>query len=614
MGLTQNLPMLPVVLMCMFAYLMLPFFFTNSPAQDFRYSQDRGRDEPEAPPDFSINGIPVRRISYDWSTALRYFPVDSYAAPPPGPAKAFPRVQFEFPDDKPAAKARKTNAKRRDSVRSVFKRDWALYRRYAWMQDELKPVAGKPKNPFGGWAATAIDSLDSLWIMGLKTEFSEAVRDVAQIDWARTRAISLNLFETTIRHLGGLLSAHILSEDPVLLAKAVELGDMLYIAFDTPNHIPSFWLTFAMARQGRQVAGGREPAAAIGTLSMEFSELSRLTGDNKYYDAIDRIRLFFKRTQSQSLLPGMWPLLIDFQNEKVGNGIFTLSGGADSLYEYLPKMDLLLAGREPTWREMALYSLDTAMANLIFRPMTTDQADVLFTGRITIDKDGVSQMQHQSEHLSCFVGGMFLLSGKIYNRTDYLGAGERLAQGCAWAYTQFSTGIMPEIFELLPCPASESYAPDFAACEFNPAARLHTEDDNNDDHSTKVMVDLPDSFTDVNDARYIMRPEAIESLFYAYRITGKEQYRDQAWAMWTAIEKATRVHYGHSGIANVHMQKGDKTAYLDSMESFWFAETLKYFYLIFAEPDTMSLDDYVFNTEAHAFPRPSPSLAPAPAS
>ena len=40
---------------------------------------------------------------------------------------------------------------------------------------------------------------------------------------------------------------------------------------------------------------------------------------------------------------------------------------------------------------------------------------------------------------------------------------------------------------------------------------------------------------------------------------------------------------------------------IDRMESFWFAETLKYFYLIFADPDLVSLDEFVLNTEAHPF-------------
>jgi len=41
------------------------------------------------------------------------------------------------------------------------------------------------------------------------------------------------------------------------------------------------------------------------------------------------------------------------------------------------------------------------------------------------------------------------------------------------------------------------------------------------------------------------------------------------------------------------------------MESFWMAETLKYFYLIFSEPELVSLDDFVFNTEAHPLRTPA---------
>jgi len=50
---------------------------------------------------------------------------------------------------------------------------------------------------------------------------------------------------------------------------------------------------------------------------------------------------------------------------------------------------------------------------------------------------------------------------------------------------------------------------------------------------------------------------------------------------------------GHSAIADVTIPKDQETQKLDECESFWMAETLKYFYLIFSEPDLMSLDDYV---------------------
>lgn len=96
-------------------------------------------------------------------------------------------------------------------------------------------------------------------------------------------------------------------------------------------------------------------------------------------------------------------------------------------------------------------------------------------------------------------------------------------------------------------------------------------------------------------------PEAIESVFYLHRITGSPHWREVGWQMFRAIQTHTFTTYGNSAI-------GDVTAEVpgldDSEESFWLAETLKYFYLLFSEEDVLSLDEWVLNTEAHAFRRP----------
>lgn len=86
------------------------------------------------------------------------------------------------------------------------------------------------------------------------------------------------------------------------------------------------------------------------------------------------------------------------------------------------------------------------------------------------------------------------------------------------------------------------------------------------------------------------RPEAIESVFILYRITGDRSLQDQAWKMFESIEKASRTEIAHAAVDDVRIEQPSHT---DRMESFWLAETLKYFYLIFSEPDLISLDDYV---------------------
>ena len=60
--------------------------------------------------------------------------------------------------------------------------------------------------------------------------------------------------------------------------------------------------------------------------------------------------------------------------------------------------------------------------------------------------------------------------------------------------------------------------------------------------------------------------------------------------MFQAIEKHTRTKIAYAALNDVTVAEPPKW---DKMESFWLAETLKYFYLIFSPPDVMSLDDYV---------------------
>lgn len=89
-----------------------------------------------------------------------------------------------------------------------------------------------------------------------------------------------------------------------------------------------------------------------------------------------------------------------------------------------------------------------------------------------------------------------------------------------------------------------------------------------------------------------------------YRITGDPAWQDKGWAMWQAIVRNTRTEHGNSAVAGVNDARGTTTQ-TDSMESFWLADTLKYFYLLYSEPEIISLDDWVLNTEAHPFRRPT---------
>lgn len=105
---------------------------------------------------------------------------------------------------------------KRNFVRNMMRHAWKGYREKAWGYNEVMPVSGRPSTsggPFGAWktGATIIDALDTLWIMGLKSEFN------AGREWVRTHFNlrnanqSLSCFETVIRFLGGLLGAYHMS-------------------------------------------------------------------------------------------------------------------------------------------------------------------------------------------------------------------------------------------------------------------------------------------------------------------------------------------------------------------------------------------------------------------
>jgi mannosyl-oligosaccharide alpha-1,2-mannosidase len=249
-----------------------------------------------------------------WTKLPEHFPVapESLIKLPSGTPKSIPKIQAKFKPEDVTSKAERIA--KLDKIRSVSKKSWEGYRANAWLHDELRPQSGTFRDPFARWGATLVDALDTLWIMGLKDEFEEAVKAVDKIDFTTTPRADIPLFETTIRYLGGLLAAYDLSDKKYknLLDKAVELAEVLISAFDTPNRMPEtyyYWRPDFASQQHR--ASSHVVLAEIGSLSLEFTRLAQLTGEDKYYDAVARITDNLEEFQSKTQLPGMWPTYLD---------------------------------------------------------------------------------------------------------------------------------------------------------------------------------------------------------------------------------------------------------------------------------------------------------------
>jgi mannosyl-oligosaccharide alpha-1,2-mannosidase len=249
----------------------------------------------------------------------------------------------KFPAESRAQKAQRQE--RLNAVKDVFLQSWNAYKQHAWGHDEFAPISMAWKDHFGGWGATLVDTLDTLLIMGLDDEFKDAIETFKPVDFSITHVKTLNVFETTIRFLGGLLSAHELAEgkdNGVALKKAIELGEMLYHAFDTSNRMPvTRWYWQHTADGIPQEPHSYTLSAELASMSLEFTRLSQLTGDPKYYDAVQRVSDVLEREQKKTKLPGMWPVIFNAQTQSFEeDGTFSFGGRADSMFEYIPKVRL----------------------------------------------------------------------------------------------------------------------------------------------------------------------------------------------------------------------------------------------------------------------------------
>lgn len=312
-----------------------------------------GRQEPYA--------FPSEPTVIHWEKQVEHFPVpkESIIPLPTGTPNTIPRIQFDFDDETTDAKINRQ--KRQDTVRAEFQKAWIGYKTKAWLHDELSPVSGKFRDPFCGWAATLVDTLDTLWIMGLQEDFEEAAKAVDLIDFTTSPRADIPVFETTIRYLGGLLAAYDVSGAMYknLLDKAIELAEILMGIFDTPNRMPDLYYRWkpAFASQSHR-ANLRSNLAELGSLSMEFTRLAQITKDPRYYDAVARITLALSEWQDRgTMIDGVFPDNVDASGcnrTQVGTQLPHTSGREPAIFP--AKQDDEPVGFQPLSLDVAGYS------------------------------------------------------------------------------------------------------------------------------------------------------------------------------------------------------------------------------------------------------------------
>ncbi|XP_032426137.1 endoplasmic reticulum mannosyl-oligosaccharide 1,2-alpha-mannosidase [Xiphophorus hellerii] len=452
-------------------------------------------------------------------------------------------------------------AERLEAVRDAFRHAWKAYREYAWGHDELKPIT-KSFSEWFGLGLTLIDSLDTMWIMGLKEEFAEA-RSWVEKELSFDKNVDVNLFETTIRILGGLLSCYHLTGDQLFLDKAKDLGSRLMPAFKTPSKIP-----FSDVNIGKGTAHpprwtSDSTVAEVTSVQLEFRELSHLTQDPQYQDAVNEVMRLVHRLPGKH--DGLVPMFINTNSGQFSHkGVFTLGARADSYYEYLLKQWIQGGKTEDELLEDYLQAVEGVKKHLVRQ---TGPGRLTFIGELSHNR-----FNPKMDHLVCFLPGTLALGVHSGLPPDHLDLAQQLMETCHQMYKQMETGLSPEI------------------------AHFNMQGDEGQDVSVKPA-----------DRHNLLRPETVESLFYMYRFTKDGKYRDWGWDILQSFNAYTKVPGGgYTSINNVRDPANPGPR--DKMESFFLGETLKYLYLLFSDDEELlSLDKYVFNTEAHPLPIwPSP--------
>ncbi|XP_055709600.1 ER degradation-enhancing alpha-mannosidase-like protein 2 [Phlebotomus papatasi] len=445
--------------------------------------------------------------------------------------------------------------KLREEVREMFQHAYEGYLKHASDFDELRPLSCDGVDTWGSYSLTLIDALDTLAVMGNNTEFQRVV-DILVNNSNFESDINVSVFETNIRIVGGLLSAHLLSRragvklepgwpcNGPLLRMAEDVARRLLPAFDTKTGMP-----YGTVNLKHGIPPGETSVtctAGVGTFIVEFGALSRLTGD-PIYEEVALNALYALQTFKSPI--GLFGNHIDVQTGRWTAQDAGIGAGVDSYYEYLVKGALMLNRPE-------LMKMFNAGRQSVEKFLKRDDWYIW----VSMNKGQVTLPVFQS--LEAYWPGVLSLIGDI-------SAAMKTLHNYVGVWKQY--GFLPEFYN------------------------------------------IPNAEAGANRENYPLRPELIESVMYLYRATGDPFLLQVGEDMLRSIQHSARTSCGYATIKNVRDHRKE-----DRMESFFLAETTKYLYLLF-DPDNFLNNDgrsgtvintpngecvieaggYIFNTEAH---------------
>jgi len=436
-----------------------------------------------------------------------------------------------------------------------------------------------------GWII--VDALDTLMIMNLTSRLSHAREWMStSLDYDQDNEV--NTFETTIRMLGGLLSAHYLSTEfpemapltdddqgapgeDLYLEKAADLADRIMGAFESDSGVPYASVNLKTSKGATSHAdSGASSTAEAASLQLEFKYLASLTGEKNYWEKAEKV---IQVIDDNGMEDGLLPIFIYATTGTFRGENIRLGSRGDSYYEYLIKQYLQTSGEQPIYQELWNQSLAGVRKHLI---TYSDPHHFTVLGE---RPDGLGgKLSGKMDHLVCFMPGTIALgatggltiegakkAGKWGEKEeDEMELAIELTKTCWGMYKIMATGLAPEIthFHLDENPHME-------------ADGILASAPMSQDRDSKWKEDF---IVKGNDQHNLQRPETVESLFYMWRITGNEMYREWGWEMFKSFVKYTAADDG-AGFTSLSKANEIPPMLADNMESFWlvsFFGTLKF--------------------------------------
>ncbi|KAF2107020.1 glycoside hydrolase family 47 protein [Lophiotrema nucula] len=491
---------------------------------------------------------------------------------------------------------------RRALIREAFRYGWEGYLTNAFPHDTLSPLSNTHTDDRSGWGATAVDALTAAILMEIPEAVGTSLNYIPRINWNIVSYEGMAIFGSTIRYMGAMLSAydllttthkHLVSEESTakveaLLTQSQALADALSPSFGTVRGINSNFLNWT---SGAVTWNGFNDITAISGLVLEWTRLSDMTGNREYADLVARSMepILDPEPQHPSIYPGLYPKRLDLDT-----GVFNVNdtGGwshaGGGLYEMFLKLSIYDLERFGSYRTKWIEAADSTMKNLASHPR--HRPDLTFLADF---QENV--LLYQQDSSGMFAAASFILGGTVTGKKRFINFGLQLVNTYVEIYDATRTGIGPESIGWVP-----------VTCDTGEETR-------------EEVCQVPDSFGDQEDSgfveragyyitnpNYLLRPEVLESLYYAYRATKDEAYRDLSWKIVNNIIKWCKAGSAFAELEDVNakIKIGSSKGRRDWMSSYVLTEVFMYAYIIHLDDAPWQLRsdgnmEWIFSTQAH---------------